>query len=127
MTKKKTAVDERKRGTKKVRVYPRDAENNADYDWNDKQQDWLNGALLKGTLDQVVQNIMDIPVKLGISPIGCYVDLCDAYGDDWEVYTTRPETDAEYAARMKKLDAAEAKELKLLAQLQAKYKTKKAA
>lgn len=126
MTKKKTTVDERKRGTKKVRVYPRNAENDADYDWNEKQQDWLNEDLFKGTLDQVVQNIMDIPIKLGISPIGCYIDL-GGYNADWEVFTTRPETDAEYAARMKKLDAAEAKELKLLAKLQAKYKTKKAA
>jgi hypothetical protein len=126
MANKKQVVDPRKRQYRNVTIFPRIANNDADYNWNDEMGEYLE-HILKGTLQEVVEGIMNIPNKFNINPMECSVDFRDPY--QYKVYGKRIETEAEYAGRIKKLDAAEAKELAMLKKLQDKYskKIKKAA
>src|SRR5688572_9813849 len=118
MAKEKAVVDPRARGVQKVRVYP-----SARYEENERLMDKME-SLLEGSMEEVLNKILEIPHLLNVTTPLYFKGY--AY-DGVEIYTEAPETDAQYAARMKTLDAQEAKDLALLAKLQAKYKGNKVA
>ncbi len=113
--------DPRARGVQKVRVFPRNANTDAEYDWNDEIEEHCNG-IMNGSMEDVLNKILALPNLLNVTtPLHFKYNKWDQY---LEIFTEAPETDAQYAARMKKLDAQEAKDLALLAKLATKYKKK---